>query len=197
MRKAVNLIGVMFLALILLSPTMVKADAKFVKGDVYSKYVSVGSELISTIDVGTNNFSGVVTYDNNVLEFVKVETVRAGNNDIGGGEVSKITHSVNGNKININYTRGGNYENILITFKVKAYSGNGTTSIKVAANGGPWTGEISNNINIVKNEECSKCEVCEECQNNENKNNNMLLYSSLGACGVLLAAVVILAIRKK
>lgn len=224
MKKKISHIIVFVLSFfIVMCPMVVKADMLQLKSDAYSKYVSVGSEFIYAIKVGQNNFSGVVTFDNTALEVAKVETIYSGTDDMYGGNKGIVSKNVSGNKLNVEYTAGDYPEDILVTFKVKSYPNNGTTTVKVKSNSNLWFGEPENTMNVIAEKTCPVCEkdetscpVCEETtksetnndvidnnqtsdvnKNTNSVNNNTLLYVSLGACGILAIAVVILAFKRK
>jgi len=223
MKKAFKLFIIFVVSLVIVNPTIVKADLLQLDCEAYSKYVSVGSEFIYAIKVEKNNFNGTVTFDNNVLEVIKVETAYSGGpNDTWSGSQGTITHTVNDNKVTINHTAGDYEQDILVKFKVKSYPSDGTTTVKVKANNNLWFGEPSDTMTVIKGQECpscpkcekdeTNCPVCEECETNDESSINVskdektdstdngdkiLLYTSLGACGVLAIAVVILAFRKK
>lgn len=224
--EKLNQVVIMILAIFaIMCPMIVKADQIQLRGDAYSKYVAVGSEFIFSIEVGKNNFSGVVTFDNNVLEVTNVTTEYSGNNEIYAGSKGTVNKNVNGNQLTIDYVAGDIEENILVTFKVKSYPSNGTITVKVKSNNNQWFGEPSSTMKVVAEKQCPACEkdevscpVCKECpscevtadenvnvdnnsnantNNNDQNNNDTLLYVSLGACGILAVAVVILAFKKK
>ena len=219
-NKITCMLAMIITLLMLLSPIEASADQLFFDSTAYSKYVSVGSEFIYSVNVGKHyphKFNGVVTFDNSILEVVKVESVYVGDDDVTSGEQGTITYSVSGNQLIIDFNPA-KQENVLVTFKVKGYPSDGATTVKVKSIDNRWVGEPSDTMTVIKPSECpgcptcekdeTECPVCEKCEavkeeKNENKNNdtdnnkdNILLYSALGACGVLSIAVLVLAFRK-
>ena len=216
-KKTLVAIAMIF---VIMCPMIVKADLLQLYGEAYSKYVSVGSEFIYAIEVGENNFNGIVTFDSAILEVkeVKHEPNMREYHTVAPTDAS-VTYNVNGNQLNVNFTADGLQEFILVTFKVKAYPNNGVTTVKVKSNTSNWFGEPSSTMNVIKPSECPSCPacekdevscpVCEECEvstDNEKEpvntdsssdSKDILLYSALGACGFLAVMVVILAFRRK
>lgn len=194
MKRTLKTILVIVIMVMLALPITTYAYAD----EIYSKYVAVGSEFVLLAPT-SDNLEYTVTFDQSVLEFVKIESVYSGR-DIYGGKSGKVTHKLKDNSITYNYTRGDYPENVVITFKVKSYPNNGVASVEI---NGLGFDNAKRSINVVKLQECPSCPVCEECNvedkiiNEKGDENNILLYAALGACGILLITVVILAVRKK
>lgn len=194
----------MLTLLVIVSPMLVKADQLSLKTNAYSTTITTGSEFTFSMEVKENDFQGVVNFDNDVLEFVDIEIEYAGEGAFAGS-LGTVNKEVTSGAININYTKGNNPATLLIAFKAKAVPANGKTTIKVVPSGQMWFGQPQSTITIVASAECpaSDEKECTVCENNKTAakattdNNEMLLYGSLGACGVLAIAVIILAVKKK
>lgn len=189
---------VFFLALTLLifvSPMFVKADQLILKTNAYSTTITTGSEFTFVMEVSKNNFSGVVNFDNNVLEFVDIKTEYAGEG-ISGGSLGTVNKEVSSNAININYTKGNDPANLLITFKTKLVPSDSKTTIKVVPDGQMWFGQPESTVTIVAEKECPVCEICEEPNKTTIESNDMLLYVLSGTCGILALVVIVLAVKK-
>jgi len=216
LKKLFKLFTIFVVSLVIVNPTIAKADQLQLHSEAYSKYVSVGSEFIFVVNVGQNYFDGIVTFDNSVLEVKNVKSEPTSEYDVIGPNVGKVSHEVNGSQLKLNFVPDGYKENIYITFKVKEYPSDGTTTVKVKSNDDRWFGEPYGTMNIIKQSDCPSCPVCQpsekecpECEScekqetacideikDESKKDNILLYSALGACGVLSIAVLVLAFRK-
>lgn len=212
-NKISKLFCLVLTLLFLASPMLVKADQISLKTSAYSTTVTTGNELIFALEVKQNDFQGVVSFDSDVLDFVDIKIEYAGEGPYGGS-LGTVSKEVSTGSVNINYTKGNNPVTLLVIFKAKAVPSKGQTTIKAIPSGNMWFGQPESTVTIVAAKECQTadgkecpvCETCKECDNtaNNNKdvnsssnNNDMLLYGSLGACGVLAVAVIVLAIRKK
>ncbi len=204
-NKISKLFCLVLTLLVLASPMLVKADQISLKTSAYSTTIATGNELTFALEVKQNDFQGVVSFDSNVLDFVDIKIEYAGEGPYGGS-LGTVSKEVSTGSVNINYTKGNNPVTLLVIFKAKTVPSNGQTTIKAIPSGNMWFGQPESTVTIVAAKECPVCETCKECDNttsnskdvNSNSNNNdMLLYGSLGACGVLAVAVIVLAIRKK
>lgn len=204
-NKISKLFCLVLTLLFLASPMLVKADQISLKTSAYSTTIATGNELTFALEVKQNDFQGVVSFDSYVLDFVDIKIEYAGEGPYGGS-LGTVSKEVSTGSVNINYTKGNNPVTLLVIFKAKAVPSKGQTTIKAIPSGNMWFGQPESTVTIVAAKECPVCETCKECDNttsnskdsnSSNTNNDMLLYGSLGACGALAIAVVVLAIRKK
>lgn len=206
-KKLSKLFCLVLTLLVLASPVLVKADQISLKTSAYSTTVTTGNELTFALDVKQNDFQGTISFDNNALEFVDIKIEYAGDGPYAGS-LGTVTKTVSNGTVSVNYSKGNNPVTLLAVFKAKAVPNGGKTTIKAIPSGNMWLGQPESTITIVAEKECATvdgkecpvCETCKECDKtaSESKDNNeILLYGSLGACGVLAIAVIILAVKKK
>ena len=173
------------LAVLMLVPSIVKADWSPIYVDGYSKEAVVGKEIVFKI-TGQNNFDGRLEYNSDELEFVSIKEVITGDDIVPPESVVKVISNESGKltfKVEKEYQV---YVDIVAVFKVKSAT---KENIKVAyypTDKSVLFGSESIDVTypVVEAKEETKCD-------------NTCLYISWGIAGVFAISTLCLAVSKK
>lgn len=209
---------ILVFALIALLPITVKADRIPVGINGYAKEGAVGSEITFTL-TGVRDFDGTITYNKDELDFVTVEVYDPSASDISGPTGTVKFSSKNPGKLVFNFIPDAekgtdSYVAVQFTFKVKAATNGKVDVVYTPNNADVLFGTKSATQSYTILGQTTNCESTETTTNSTETNtettetasnppvvsataDNTLLYVSWGVSGLLLVAVIVLALKKR
>ena len=198
MIRKLKCLVILILLVSIVLPITVKADDIPVNVGGYSKQATVGSELVFRIR-GVNKFDGTIEYNKDELEYVTIsEEVASFIEGVSPQGTFNVTTNTPGVLKFTHKEASTDIINVLVTFKVKSAPASGKTTITYTPNDtGIIYGQknISKEFDIIKATEEKKVET--KCPDTTDSNTETALYAFCGLSGILMLAVLILAIKKK
>ena len=201
MIKKLKCLVILVLLVSIVLPITVKADDIPVNIGGYSKQATVGSELVFRIR-GVSKFDGTIEYNKDELEYVTIsEEVASFIEGVSPQGTFNVTTNTPGVLKFTHKEASTDIINVLVTFKVKSAPASGKTTITYTPNDtGIIYGKknISKEFDILKTTEITENKKIEtKCPDTTDSNTETALYAFCGLSGILMLAVLILAIKKK